>query len=299
MKQKDKNNVILVTGGAGYIGSKFSYDAIDAGYQVIIVDNLTTGDKNLIPKKAIFYKCNVINKDKINKILFKHKIKTVVHFAASTSVSESMKNPDKYYHNNTEATKVLLKTCISNNVLKFIFSSTAAVYGASNKKIISEKDKCKPKSHYGKSKLLCEKILRKYSKDKISIGILRYFNVIGADKNLRTGCINNIGQLFKNLSENINKKKYSIKIFGKNYKTKDGTCERDFIDINDLTYYHLNLLKLLKKNKYILLNCGYKKSLSVLEIVEKFEQMIKIKIKKKFIESRKVIFQKLFVITKS
>ena len=149
---------MLVTGGAGYIGSKFSYDALDNGFNVIIVDNLSTGFKKLIPRKSIFYNCNLNNKSKIDEILKKHNITSVVHFAGSLSVKESMSNPLKYYNNNSILTQNLINLCVKNNIHNFIYSSTAAVYGNS-KYLISEKSKCIPTSHYGMSKLLAEKLL--------------------------------------------------------------------------------------------------------------------------------------------
>ena len=273
-------NYTLITGGAGYIGSKFAYDAIDCGLNVIIVDDLSTGNKKLVPKKSIFIKSDISNKKKIKKIFNSYKITQVVHFAASISVSESMKFPLKYYKNNTIATEAFIKICCEHKIKKFIFSSTAAVYGNSKKTIISENNNCFPNSHYGKSKLLAEMILKNYSiRYGFGLGILRYFNVIGADKNMRTGCINNIGQLFKNLSEAIYKKEYKINILGNNYPTKDGTGLRDYIDINDLSLCHLKLLTRLNLKKIITLNCGYNKGYSVLEIIKKFEKISK----KKFI----------------
>ena len=278
---------ILVTGGAGYIGSKFSYDAISNGYEVIIVDNLSTGNTKLLPKKAIFYKSDISNEKKIHYILKKHKIKIVVHFAASTNVSESMLKPLKYYSNNTIATEKLIKICCENKIKKFIFSSTCAVYGDPVNNLVSENDKFSPKSHYAKSKLLAELILQNYSKKyEFGLVILRYFNVIGADMSLRTGCINNIGQLFKNLSENIVNKKFFIKIYGKDYDTPDKTCIRDFIDINDLTFYHLELIKKIKSKETLILNCGYRRGFSINEIVCLFEKTVNKKIKKIYLKRR-------------
>ena len=278
---------ILVTGGAGYIGSKFCYDAIDNGYEVIIVDNLSTGNKKLIPPNVIFYKCNISNIKKIDSIFTKHKIKNVAHFAASISVEESMKKPVKYYVNNTIATEKLIKVCVKNKINRFIFSSTCAVYGNQEKKIVSEKLNCYPESHYGKSKLLSEILLQNYArKFQFSLGVLRYFNVIGADKQLRTGCVNNIGQLFKNLAKNINKNFFNINIFGKNYDTPDGSCIRDYIDINDLSIYHLALLKKLKKKEIVTLNCGYGIGYSVFQIINEFEKFLKIKFRIKILKKR-------------
>tara|TARA_B100001540_G_scaffold313519_1_gene336603 strand:- start:3387 stop:4367 length:981 start_codon:yes stop_codon:yes gene_type:complete len=285
MRSPKKN--ILVTGGAGYIGSQFSYDAIDKNYKVIIVDNLSTGKIKLLPRKATFYKCNISNLKKIDFILKKHKINNVIHFAASTNVEESNLNPTKYYKNNSIATEKLIHICVKNNVKKFIFSSTCAVYGDVNYRV-NEDSKCFPKNHYGMSKLLSEVILRNSHKENnFSLGILRYFNVIGADKKLRTGLINNNGSLVKNLVNKIFSKDKTINIFGNDYNTKDKTCIREFIDINDISKIHLDVLKKLNKGQSIILNCSYNKSYSVLELINKFEKVSDIKLKKVFLNRRK------------
>ena len=279
--------IILVTGGAGYVGSKFCYDAISKGNTVIVVDNLSTGKEILIPKKAIFFKCDFGDQNKIDFIIKKYKIKTVAHFAAATNVAESILSPLKYYSNNTISTENFIKTCTKNKINKLIFSSTCAVYGDLQKKLVSENDQCLPKSAYAKSKLLCEIILYNYSvRYKFGLVILRYFNVIGADKYLRTGCVNNIGQLFKTLSENTVNKKYKINIFGKNYNTEDGTCVRDFIDVNDLSDYHLALLNKIKKNQRLTINCGYRKGYSIKQVISLFEKEIGKKIKKIYLKKR-------------
>ena len=282
---------ILITGGAGYIGSKITYDLIDQGFKVFIIDNLSTGNKKLLCPKAKFYFGDLLNYSLIDKVLLKNNIKNIIHLAACLDVNESEKNPQKYYLNNTEATNILLKAACKNGLENFIFSSTSAVYGEiENNRPAKEDDCCSPKSHYGKSKLLCEYLIKNYSsKFKFNYGILRYFNVAGADEKLRTGSFKKSDQLFNNLTKIfINEKKPKVYIYGKNYNTKDGTCIRDYIDICDLSKIHAVFLKKISEQKISkILNCGYGKGYSVLEIVGMFKKITKKKIIIKYLKKRR------------
>jgi UDP-glucose 4-epimerase len=279
---KDK---ILVTGGAGYIGSKVSHDLIKQGYKVFIVDNLSTGFKKLVPKKAKFFFCDILNKKEIIKIIIENNINVVMHFAASLSVEESEKDSKKYYKNNVLGTKKILEASSFCNIKYFIFSSTCAVYGNVKKKV-DENQIAKPKSIYAKTKLECELLIKKFSlKHNFYYSILRYFNVAGADLKNNIGCMNNNGQLFKNICLSIKNKNYKVRIYGKNYHTIDGTCIRDYIHLNDISKIHYLSLKSLKKKKSsFIINCGYGRGYSVYEIINSFEKYIK----KKFIK----IFEK-------
>lgn len=281
---KDK---ILVTGGAGYIGSKVSHDLLKKGHEVFIIDNLSTGYKSLIPKKANFFLCNILDKQKIINIIKKNNINVVMHFAASLSVEESEKKPKKYFKNNVLGTQKILEASIFCNIKYFIFSSTCSVYGDVKEKV-DENQTLEPKSIYAKTKLRSELLIKKLSaKNNFYYSILRYFNVAGADLKNNIGCINNNGQLFKNLCMSIKNKNYKIKIYGKDYDTKDGTCVRDYIHLNDISQIHCLALKSLKKNKKsFTINCGYGKGYSVLEIIESFEKYIKKKFKKIFRKRR-------------
>ena len=268
---------ILVTGGAGYIGSSMVNYLINNKKKVIVLDNLYSGSKRLINKKAIFINLDIRDQNLFEN-LKKYNIDTIFHFAALTDVSESKKKPTYYYDVNVLGTKNILKLAGKLGVNNFIFSSTAAVYG-SKKTIVSETDKTKPESNYGKNKLISEFHIKEYCKEKkINYAILRYFNVVGSSKKILTGQLKK-GSLFKNLSHNIVRKKFKISIFGKNYSTKDGTCLRDFIDINDLINIHFLILKKLKQKKAILINCGYNQATSLLEIVKLFSKVSKKNIK--------------------
>ena len=277
---------ILVTGGAGYIGSKVCYDLLDKNYKIVVIDNLSNSTKENINKKIIFYNCDLKNIYRIDKIFQKHKFDAVFHFAALTNVSESSKYKNKYYLNNVVATKNILNLIKKFKIKYFVFSSSAAVYGNIAISPVHENNKIRPISNYGKNKAECELLIKNFSsRYDFNYAILRYFNVIGADFKLRTGQLSK-GSLFKNLANNLANNKYSINIYGKRLKTKDGTPVRDYIDINDLSSLHILALKKLIKKKSLLINCGYNKGYTVLEIVKQFSEVIKKDIKIKFLRKR-------------
>ena len=262
---------ILITGGAGYIGSHVSHLLVDRGYNITIIDSLLTGNKKLIPKKAKFINSDISNVKKINRILQKNKFDLVIHFAGLIRVDESVKFPRKYLNNNYEKTKIFLSICLKNGLKKLIFSSTAAVYGNPKKNKVSENNKLNPLNPYAKSKLMIENFIKKLSKkNDLKFVILRYFNVAGADKKMRTGLISKYStHLIKIVSEVAVKKRKKILINGDNYKTRDGTPIRDYIHVSDLAEAHLLSLRyLLKGNKSGIFNCGYGKGYSVKEIIQ-------------------------------
>jgi len=268
----------LVTGGAGYIGSTVSNLLLDRGHEVIIIDNLSTGKKKNIPKRASFFKVDICNSRSVKRILLKKNIDIVFHFAAFVDNLESLKKPKKYYKNNFEKGKIFLETCINNNITKVIYSSTAAVYANKDKKI-NEKSKLNPISPYSLSKLKLEKILAK-KKDKIDCIILRYFNVAGVENKFRCGFNTKKGQnLILNLCAASTKDKAFI-INGNDYKTPDGTTIRDYIHVEDLAEIHLLTSKLLLKNRiFEIFNCGYGHGFSVKQILNRFSYISKKKMK--------------------
>ena len=276
---------ILVTGGAGYIGSHIIELLIKKNFKVFIVDNLSTGYKKLINKKAKFYKADINNHKLIRKIIQSNNIESIIHLAGKISILESEKKPKSYYKNNVQGTLNLLKASRYTSVKNFIFSSTAAVY---NEKIshVTETSKTTPKSVYGLTKLKCEMLIKK--KFKKNYAILRYFNVVGASPSKKIGQINKNGQLFKNLSLAIKNKKPVFNIYGNNYKTFDGTCIRDYIHVCDLADIHIKtLIKINTLNKSITLNCGYGKGFSVYQVVNKFKKYSKNKVKINIKERRR------------
>ena len=264
---------ILITGGAGYIGSHTAEILISNNKKVYIVDDLSTGFKKLINKKAKFYKTNILNKKEIKRIIVQDNIDSVIHLAAVLSVGESQKKPKKYNKINIEGTKKLLEAIKNTKVKNFIFSSTCAVYKDGFTKV-TEKTKLGPTSVYGKTKLRCEKLVKIFcNKNKLNFGILRYFNVAGASNSGKIGQINKGDQLFKNLSKEIKKKNPVFKIYGTNYNTKDGTCIRDYIHVSDISEIHYKvLLKISKKRISTILNCGYGKGISVNDAIKEFKR---------------------------
>ena len=275
---------ILLTGGAGYIGSHAARLLIKKKYNVVIIDNLSTGSKKLLPDKAKFYNLDIKDYVSLDKVFSKHKFSSIMHFAGCLSVPESQLNPKKYYLNNVFGTQVLLDLTKKYGLKNFIFSSTCAVYGGVRGSV-TEKTLKNPESYYGKTKDICEELIKSYSiRSKFQYVILRYFNVVGASHDQSSGQLNS-QSLFKNLCKNIVSKKNTISVFGKSYKTKDGTCIRDYIDVNDLVNLHyLSLINQKSKNKVI--NCGYNKGYSVLDIIKNFELVIQKKIKIKFKSKR-------------
>jgi UDP-glucose 4-epimerase len=265
---------ILITGGAGYIGSHIAEILIKKKKKIFLIDNLSTGHKGLVHKKAKFFKLDISNVKEVNKILVKHNIDSIIHLAANLIISESQKKPKKYFKNNVTGTKKLLNASKKTNVKNFIFSSTAAIYkeGQYN---VTEKSLIKPKSVYGKTKIKAEKLIQSFSKkNKLNLGILRYFNIAGASLSGKIGLINKKSDnLFKNFSLEIMKKKPKLKIYGTDYNTKDGTCIRDFIHVSDIAEIHYLLLeKIDKLNVSKIFNCGYNKGTSVLEVANEFKK---------------------------
>jgi UDP-glucose 4-epimerase len=276
---------ILITGGAGYIGSHVTEILIKYKKNNFIVDNLSTGFKKLINKKAKFYKADILNEKRIRQIIINEKIDSVIHLAASLSIGVGEKYPELYYKNNVLGTKSVLSACKNTLVKNFIFSSTAAVY-KDKQAIVHEKSEIKPKSVYGKTKLKAEKlIISNCNKMKINYGILRYFNVCGASPSGKIGLITKGDHLFKNISVAILKKKPIIKIYGNDYDTPDGTAIRDYIHVSDLAEAHYKILKKIYKiKKSTIINCGYYRGTSVKEAVNEFKKQSK--------KNIKILFQK-------
>ena len=279
---------ILLTGGAGYIGSHVLLSILENNHDVIVIDDLSTGNKKLIPENIQLIDANINDSEKISNILVKENFDLLLHFAGFIKVEESVQNPEKYFKNNTENAIELFKTCHKHNLKNIIFSSTAAAYGnPSNNKSITENEILNPLNPYGESKVKTEEYLLD-NKDKYNSIILRYFNVAGADPELRSGLISDIPtHLIKILSEVVVGKREQISIFGNDYNTKDGTAIRDYIHVSDLAAIHLEAAKyLLEKKISNIFNCGYGKGYSVLEVINTANQIYDHKIKFKFDKRR-------------
>ena len=264
----NKKQNILVTGGAGYIGSHIVELLVKTKANIIIVDNLVTGHKKLLNKKAIFINEDIRNKIKITQIINDYEIYSIIHLAGSLNVSEAEKNKKKYYKNNVEGTLNLINSCKYTSVKNIIFSSSCAIYG-NVKGAVNEKKKPNPQGYYALTKYKAEEIIKKSSKKyNYKYGILRYFNVAGASPSGKIGEIETShGHLIKNIAIQSLKKKPVISIYGNDYKTKDGTCVRDYVHVSDLANVHIKALKYINKNsKSLILNCGYGKPYSVLDI---------------------------------
>ena len=268
--------MLLITGGAGYIGSCAVLDFIK-NYDVVIFDNLSTGHietiealKKINPKIK-FEQGDLRNIEDIEYAFNKYDIEGVIHFAAFSIVSQSVEDPVKYYKNNIRGSYNLFKTMVKHNVLKVVFSSTAAVYGNSKSLYIDEKHPTCPINPYGLSKLTVEKILNNFDKNYGLKSIcLRYFNVAGADSHARVGEWHNPEtHLIPRVLKAIINKENSFRVFGNDYKTKDGSCIRDYINVEDLVKAHYLAFRYLEKeNKSDIFNLGASNSTSVLEIVE-------------------------------
>jgi len=286
---KLKISKVLVTGGAGYIGSHVTEQLIKTKKEVVILDNLKTGYKTLLNKKAKFVKGDISNIRLLKKIIKDNNISTIIHFAGLIDVIESQKYKKKYYKNNVLGTLNLIKAIKNSSVKNFIFSSSAGVYG-NIKTAAKETMKTKPINYYAWTKLKSEILIKEYSKKyNFNYAILRYFNVAGASPEGKIGIMNKKNNsLFKILAKQALKKVAVINIFGNKHKTKDGTCLRDFIHVSDLAAIHLKALEVLNKKKNsFLINCGYGKGTSVLEIANLFKKNINKFTKINFKKARK------------
>ena len=273
---------ILVTGGAGYIGSHVCHLLTDNNYNVTCIDSLVTGNKELLPNKVNLNIFDIADKEKVSNLIKSNNFDLVMHFAGLIRVDESVKQPDKYQNFNFTKAKIFLKTCYENNLNKVIFSSTASVYGDPINEKVSEEDQLKPLNPYASSKLELENFIKISSKEFNSkYIILRYFNVAGADSKMRTGLISKFSShLIKIASEVAVGKKEKLIINGDNYNTKDGTAVRDYIHVSDLADIHLISAKhLMAEGRSDIFNCGYGTGFTVKEVIDEFNTILKKKIK--------------------
>jgi UDP-glucose 4-epimerase len=262
---------ILVTGGAGYIGSHMVHDLADAGERVVVLDNLSTGFDWAVPKDVPLIVGDTADQNLLAQTIREHKVDSIIHFAAWLVVPDSVKNPLGYYKNNTVNSRALIETAISEGVRQFIFSSTCAIYGNPAQLPVTEDTPPAPISPYGWSKLMTEIMLRDASTaHDLRYVILRYFNVAGADPNCRTGqSTKNATQLIKVAVEAALGLRSKINIYGSDYPTPDGTCIRDYIHVSDLARAHSAGLRYLRAGgASVTLNCGYGHGFSVREVVE-------------------------------
>jgi len=262
---------VLVTGGAGYIGSHMVLALVDAGQSVVVLDNLSTGFPWLVHPKAHFIKGDCGDVGLVAEIIQEHGIDAVAHFAGSIVVPDSVTDPLGYYFNNTVKSHALIRTAIRNKVGRFIFSSTAAVYGDAKENPIRETSPLNPVSPYGTSKLMTELMLRDTAAaHPMSYVVLRYFNVAGADPQGRSGqSSQRATHLIKVATQAALGERSHLDIFGTDYPTPDGTCLRDYIHVSDLAHAHMLALDHLRAGgASTTLNCGYSRGYSVLQVIE-------------------------------
>ncbi len=262
---------VLVTGGAGYIGSNMVLGLLDRGDEPVIIDSLITGYREAIPEGVPFYEGDICDEELVGKILRDEKIEAIVHFAAFIVVPESVSDPLGYYLNNTVKARALIAAAVGAGIDKFVFSSTAAVYGTPDVNPVDETAKLNPESPYGTSKMMTEFILRDVEvAHGMRHGILRYFNVAGADMKMRSGQrLEAATHLIKVASQAATGQRSGMSVFGTDFPTPDGTGVRDYIHISDLIGAHLVALdRLADGGESFTANCGYGHGFSVLEVIE-------------------------------
>jgi UDP-glucose 4-epimerase len=263
---------VLVTGGAGYIGSHAVLALKDAGWKVAVIDDLSNGTREMVPADVPFYAGSIAERVLLDSIIDEQKIGAIMHFAGSIVVPESLEQPLKYYANNTLATHGLISAAVDAGVQHILFSSTAAVYGAPERVPISENDPKLPINPYGASKLMSERMLADASAaHPFNYGALRYFNVAGADPEGRAGQIGKGStHLIKVAVEAAVGKRGHVAVYGTDYPTADGTCIRDYIHVSDLAAAHVAALEWLTQHRSenLAMNCGYGKGLSVRQVLD-------------------------------
>jgi UDP-glucose 4-epimerase len=263
---------VLVSGGAGYIGSHAVLALRDAGWEPVVIDNLVTGFRWAVPDNVPFFEGDIENGDLIKSIITDCNIGAILHFAGSVVVPESVENPLKYYHNNTAKSRSFIDAAVSAGVRHFIFSSTAATYGIPDESPVREDTPTIPINPYGTSKLMTEYMLRDVAAaHDFNYCALRYFNVAGADPAGRTGqSTAGATHLIKVAVEAALGKRDSVAVFGTDYATDDGTGVRDYIHVSDLAAAHVSALNALiaEPNRCHTLNCGYGKGYSVLQVLD-------------------------------
>lgn len=274
---------VLVTGGAGYIGSHAVYELIRAGHEVVVYDNLSTGNKEAIHQGAKFVQGDTLDVNQLIKAMDGQGFDAIMHFAAKLIVPESVEEPSLYYMNNVGGVANVLEAMRKCNVKNIVFSSTAAVYGSAKTDFVSEDYPTNPESPYGASKLAAEDLIR-WSKDAYNINytILRYFNVAGADASGEIGLAGKgrqLTHLIPVVIESAQGIRQSMQVFGDDYNTPDGTCVRDYIHVTDLVLAHIKALEwMTRENKSGLFNLGSNNGFSIMEVIKQVEKTANTKV---------------------
>ncbi len=281
---------VLVTGGAGYIGSHAVLALLDAGWNVAVIDDLSTGFRFAIPDGVPLYEGDIADAELLARIVAEQGAKAIMHFAGSIIVPESVENPLKYYDNNTAKSRTLIENALRQGVDHILFSSTATVYGEPEVKPLTEEDPLMPVNPYGMSKLMTERILNDVSKaNPINHCVLRYFNVCGADPLGRSGqSTEGATHLIKVAVEAVLGKRDHVAVFGDDYPTPDGTGLRDYIHVSDLASAHVLALEALiaEPDRSLTMNVGYGRGFSVLEVLDAVDRVAQTKIERRQLPRR-------------
>ena len=281
---------VLVTGGAGYIGSHAVLALLDAGWKVVVIDNLTTGFRWAVPDAATFVEGDIGDPALLARLIAEHGIGAIIHFAGSIVVPESVEKPLKYYENNTVKSRSLIESAVNGGVRHFIFSSTAATYGIPEQVPVVETSRTQPINPYGWSKLMTERMLADTAfAHPINFCALRYFNVAGADPQGRSGqSTAGATHLIKVAVEAATGKRSHVSVYGTDYDTPDGTGVRDYIHVSDLAAAHVDALEKLiaEPEQSHIMNCGYGRGFSVLEVLDAVDRVTNMKIERR-LETRR------------
>ncbi len=268
---------VLVTGGAGYIGSHVLLALLEAGFEVATIDDLSTGRRASIPNAVAFYEGDILDTALLDRVWRERACGAVLHFAGSIKVGESVEQPLAYYRNNIVGSQVLLEACVRHEVPDFVFSSSAAVYGMPAEIPVDETAPTVPINPYGRTKLITEWQLEDAARATgLRYAALRYFNVAGADPALRTGeSVPVPSHLIKIAAQVVTGRRDGMQIYGDDYDTPDGTCLRDYIHVSDLADLHVLALQQIRGNgENLTVNCGYGHGLSVKEVLTAVEKVI-------------------------